>query len=213
MKCRSGVVCRLCLSRRLSSGPPDDPSSCSFEGQYAPRGADTCTNDDNTDSSRQPLGAGPTKLATTSVTTKRGSVGPGPLSKPAVAANRRSTITEATLRRGGKTVSSPEPWINTERRRQNQSSQVGAWAPYCCESTGLFPGLPFFCFCFLFVCFFLPVSPCPEEPLSPHHKTRQDKKRQDRTGQGGAGRGGTRRDETRRPRQVPRLDTLNDRYT
>ena len=32
MKCRSGGVCRLCLSSRLSSGPPDDPSSCSFEG-------------------------------------------------------------------------------------------------------------------------------------------------------------------------------------
>ena len=32
MKCRSGGVYRLCLSSRLSSGPPDDPSSCSFEG-------------------------------------------------------------------------------------------------------------------------------------------------------------------------------------
>ena len=32
MKCRSGGVCRLCLSSRLSSGPPEDPSSCSFEG-------------------------------------------------------------------------------------------------------------------------------------------------------------------------------------
>ena len=29
MKCRSGGVCRLCLSSRLSSGPS---SSCSFEG-------------------------------------------------------------------------------------------------------------------------------------------------------------------------------------
>ena len=32
VKCRCGGVCCLCLSRRLSSGPPDDPSSCSFEG-------------------------------------------------------------------------------------------------------------------------------------------------------------------------------------
>ena len=32
VKCRSGGVWRLCLSSRLSSGPPDDPSSCSFEG-------------------------------------------------------------------------------------------------------------------------------------------------------------------------------------
>ena len=32
MKCLSGGVCRLCLSSRLSSGPPDDLSSCSIEG-------------------------------------------------------------------------------------------------------------------------------------------------------------------------------------
>ena len=32
MKCRSGGVCRLCLSNSLSSGPPDYPSICSFEG-------------------------------------------------------------------------------------------------------------------------------------------------------------------------------------
>ena len=197
MKCRSGVVCRLCLSRRLSSGPPDDPSSCSFEGQYAPRGADTCTNDENTDSSRQPLGAGPTKLATTSVITKRGSVGPGPLSKPAIAANRRSTRTEATLRRGGKTVSSPEPWINTERRRQTRAAKLEPGLRTVVNQQACFQACRFFVFVFCLFVFFLPVSPCPEEPLSPHHKTRQDKKRQDRTGQGRAGRGGTGRDETR----------------
>ena len=32
MKCLSGGVCRLYLSSRLSSGPPDGLSSCSFEG-------------------------------------------------------------------------------------------------------------------------------------------------------------------------------------
>ena len=37
------VSCPLCCSRP-SLGPPDDLSSCSFEGQYAPRGPDTRTN-------------------------------------------------------------------------------------------------------------------------------------------------------------------------
>ena len=53
------------------------PSSCSSEGQYAPQGPNTRTNDENTGSSGSHWG--PMKLATPSVTTKRGFVGPGPL--------------------------------------------------------------------------------------------------------------------------------------
>ena len=72
------VLCCLCFSGS-SLGPPDDLFSCSFEGQYAPRGPDTRTNDENTDSSGQPPGMGPTKVATTYVTQSGGSVGPSPL--------------------------------------------------------------------------------------------------------------------------------------
>ena len=83
------MLCRLCFSRS-SLGPPDDLSSCSFEGQYAPRGPDTRTIDANTDSNRQPPGVGPTKMATTYVTQNGGLWAPVPLSKPATAVNRRS---------------------------------------------------------------------------------------------------------------------------
>ena len=102
------VLCRLCFSGS-SLGPPDDLSSCSFEGQYAPRGPDTRTNDENTDSSGQPPGVGPTKVATTYVTQSGGLWAPVPLSKPATAVNRRGTRARATrraltfkTRRGGK---------------------------------------------------------------------------------------------------------------
>ena len=102
------VLCRLCFSRS-SLGPPDDLSSFSFEGQYAPRGPDTRTNDENTDSSGQPPGVGPTKMATTHVTQSGGLWVPVPLSRPATAVNRRGTRAEATrraptfkTRRGGK---------------------------------------------------------------------------------------------------------------
>ena len=91
------VSCRLCCSRP-SLGPPDDLSSCSFEGQYAPRGPDTRTNDENTDSSGQPPGMGPTKVATTYVTQSGGLWVPVPLSKPATAVNRRGTRAESTRR-------------------------------------------------------------------------------------------------------------------
>ena len=80
------VLCHLCCSRP-SLGPPDDLSSCSFEGQYAPRSPDTRTNDENTDSSGQPPGVGPTKVATTYVTQSGGLWVPVPLSKPATAVN------------------------------------------------------------------------------------------------------------------------------
>ena len=82
------VSCPLSCSRP-SLGPPDDLSSCSFEGQYAPRGPDTRTNDENTDSSGQPPGVRPTKVATTYVTQSGGLWVPVPLSKPATAVNRR----------------------------------------------------------------------------------------------------------------------------
>ena len=99
------VLCPLCCSRS-SLGPPDDLSSCSFEGQYAPRDPE---NDENTDSSGQPPGVGPTKIATTYVTQSGGLWVPVPLSKPTTAVNRRGTRAEATrkaltfkTRRGGK---------------------------------------------------------------------------------------------------------------
>ena len=72
------VSCPLCCSRP-SLGPPDDLSSCSFEGQYTPLGPDTRTNDENTDSSGQPLGVRPTKMATTYVTQSGGLWVPVPL--------------------------------------------------------------------------------------------------------------------------------------
>ena len=75
------VLCPLCCSRP-SLGPPDDLSSCSFEGQYASRGPDTRTNDENTDSSGQPPGVGPTKMATTYVTQSGGLWVPVPLKSP-----------------------------------------------------------------------------------------------------------------------------------
>ena len=136
------VLCRLCFSGS-SLGPPDDLSSCSFEGQYAPRGPDTRTNDENTDSSGQPPGVvGPTKVATTYVTQSGGLWAPVPLRKPATAVNRRGTRARATrraltfkTRRGGKdcvVLEAPDSlWMATT----NPSSQVGAWALYCCEST------------------------------------------------------------------------------
>ena len=108
------VSCPLSCSRP-SLGPPDDLSSCSFEGQYAPRGPDTRTNDENTDSSGQPPGVRPTKVATTYVTQSGGLWVPVPLSKPATAVNRRGTRAEATrraltfkTRRGGKDCVVPE---------------------------------------------------------------------------------------------------------
>ena len=128
------VWCLLCFSR-LSSGPPDDLSSCSFESRYAPRGPDTRTNDENTDSSGQPPGVGATKVATTYVIQSGGLWVPIPLSKPATAVNRRGTRAEATRRaltfktrrklgEEGKTASSSKPRIVTEWRRQTQAAKL-----------------------------------------------------------------------------------------
>ena len=135
------VSCPLCCSRP-SLGPPDDLSSCSFEGQYAPRGPDTRTNDENTDSSGQPLGVRPTKMATTYVTQSGGLWVPVPLSKPATAVNRRGTSAEATrraltfkTRRGGKDCVVLEAPYSHRMATTHPSSQVGAWSLYCCEST------------------------------------------------------------------------------
>ena len=97
VRCCSRSCVVLCFSGS-SLGPPDDLSSCSFEGQYAPRGPDTRTNDENTDSSGQPPGVGPTKVATTYVTQSGGLWAPVSLSKPATAANRRGKRAGATLR-------------------------------------------------------------------------------------------------------------------
>ena len=124
------MLCRLCFSRS-SLGPPDDLSSCSFEGQYAPRGPDTRTNDENTDSNGQPPGVGPTKMDTTYVTQSGGLWVPVPLSKPATAVNRRGTRAETMrraltfkTRRGVKTASSPKLWIDTEWRRQTRAAKL-----------------------------------------------------------------------------------------
>ena len=73
-----GVLCRLCFSRS-SLGPPDDLSSCSFEGQYPPRGPDTRPNDENTDSSGQPPRGRTHENGLNLRDPKRGSVGPSPL--------------------------------------------------------------------------------------------------------------------------------------
>ena len=120
----------------------DDLSSCSFEGQYAPRGPDTRTNDENTDSSGQPPGVGPTKMATTYVTQSGDLWVPVPLSKPATAVNRRGTRAEATrraltfkTRRGGKDCVVLEAPDSHRMATTHPSSQVGARALYCCEST------------------------------------------------------------------------------
>ena len=137
------VSCPLCCSRP-SLGPPDDPSSCSFEGQYAPRGPDTRTNDENTDSSGQPPGVRPTKVATTYVTQSGGLWVPVPLSKPATAVNRRGTRAEATrraltfkTRRGGKDCVVPEAPDSHRMATTHPSSQVGAWTLYCCDAMAL----------------------------------------------------------------------------
>ena len=133
--------CVVCFSGS-SLGPPEDLSSCSFEGQYAPRGPDNHTNDENTDSSGQPPGVGPRKVATTYVTQSGGLWAPVPLSKPATAVNPHGTRARARwraltfkTRRGGKdcvVLETPDShWMATT----NPSSQVGAWALYCCEST------------------------------------------------------------------------------
>ena len=135
------VLCPLCCLRP-SLGPPDDLYSSSFEGQYAPRGPDTRTNDENTDSSGQPPGVGPTKMATTYLTQSGGMRVPVPLSKPASAVNRRGTRAGATrrelltfkTRRGGKDYVVLEAPDSHRMATTNQSSQVGAWALYCCES-------------------------------------------------------------------------------
>ena len=135
------VSCPLCCSRP-SLGPPDDPSSCSFEGQYTPRGPDTRTNDENTDSSGQPPGVRPTKVATTYVTQSGGLWVPVPLSKPATAVSRRGTRAEATrraltfkTRRGGKDCVVLEAPDSHRMATTHPSSQAGAWSLYCCEST------------------------------------------------------------------------------
>ena len=135
------MLCRLCVSRS-SLRPPDDLSSCSFEGQYAPRSPDTRTNDANTDSNRQPPGAGPTKLATTYVTQSGGLWAPVPLSKPTTAVNRRGTRAEARrraltfkTRRGGKDCVVHETPDSHRMATTNPSNQVGACALHCCEST------------------------------------------------------------------------------
>ena len=130
------VLCPLCCSRP-SLGPLDDLSSSSFEGQYAPRGPDTRTNDENTDSSGQPPGVGPTKMATTYVTQSGGLWVPVPS-----AVNRRGTRAEATrraltfkTRRGGTDCVVLEAPDSHRMATTNPSSQAGAWALYCCEST------------------------------------------------------------------------------
>ena len=71
------VSCSLCCSRP-SLGPPDNLSSCSFEGQYAPWGPDTRTNDENTDSSGQPPGGRTHENGHNLRDPKWGSVGPSP---------------------------------------------------------------------------------------------------------------------------------------
>ena len=135
------VLCRLCFSRS-SLGPLDDMSSFSFEGQYAPRGPDTRTNDENTYSSGQPPEVEPMKMATTYLTQSGGLWVPVPLSKPATAVNRLGTRAGATRRaltfktwRGGKDCVVLEAWDSHRMETTNPSSQVGAWALYCCEST------------------------------------------------------------------------------
>ena len=124
------VSCPLCCSRP-SLGPPDDLSSCSFEGQYTPRGPDTRTNDENTDSSGQPPGVRPTKVATTYVTQSGGLWVPVPLSKPTTAVNRRGTRAEATrraltfkTRRGGKDCVVPEAPDSHEWRRHTRAAKL-----------------------------------------------------------------------------------------
>ena len=72
-----------CLSQLVIFTATGRPSSCSFEGQHAPRSPDPRTGDENTGSSGQPPEVGPTKLATIAVATKRGSVG-----RPATRGNR-----------------------------------------------------------------------------------------------------------------------------
>ena len=71
------VLCPLCCSRP-SLGPPDDLSSCSFEGQYAPRGPDTRTNDENRQQ-RAAAGGRTHENGHNLRGPKRGSVGPSPL--------------------------------------------------------------------------------------------------------------------------------------
>ena len=132
------MLCRLCFSRS-SLGPPDDLSSCSFEGPTRPRHPHQRRK--HQPSSRQPPGVGPTKMATTYVTQSRGLWVPVPLSKPATAVNRRGTRAEATQRaltlktgRGGKDCVVHEAPDSHRMATTNPSNQVGAWALYCCES-------------------------------------------------------------------------------
>ena len=81
-------------------------------------------------------------MATTYVTQSGGLWVPVPLSKPATAVNSRGTRTEATrkaltfkTRRGGKDCVVLEAPDSHRMATTNPSSQVGAWALHCCEST------------------------------------------------------------------------------
>ena len=123
--------CCVVSFSRSSLGPPDDLSSCSFEGQYAPRGPDTSTNDENTDSSRQPPRVGPTKMATTCVTQSGGLWAPVPLSKLATALNQRGARAEATRRaltfktwRGGKDFVVHEAPDSHRWQRQTRAAKL-----------------------------------------------------------------------------------------
>ena len=96
----------------------------------------------NTDSSGQPPGVRPTKVATTYVTQSGGLWVPVLLSKPATAVNRRGTRAEAMRRalafktqRGGKDCVVLEAPDSHRMATTHPSSQVGAWTLYCCEST------------------------------------------------------------------------------
>ena len=135
------ILCCLCFSRS-SLGPPDDLSSCSLEGKYTPQGPDTCTNDENTAISGQPPGVGPTKMATTYVIQSGGLWVLVPFSKPATVVNQRGMRAEATrraltfkTRRGGKDCVVHEALDSHRMATTNPSSQVGAWALHCCQST------------------------------------------------------------------------------
>ena len=74
------VSCPLCCSRP-SLGPLDDLSSCSFEGQYAPRSPDTRTNDEKHRQQRAAAGGRTHDNGHNLRDPKRGPVGPSPLKK------------------------------------------------------------------------------------------------------------------------------------
>ena len=125
------VSCPLCCSRP-SLGPPDDLSSCSFEGQYAPRGPDTRTNDAG---SRR----GKTHESGHNLRDpKRGSVGPSPLKQArhsgestrnesrsnVESTNLQNSARRERLRRPRSSGSSSKLWIVTEWRRHTRAAKL-----------------------------------------------------------------------------------------